>query len=64
MKIEQLTGRYTRLKQELASAYRMNPCSSRRIDRLANDLYDTEMEIAAYQRAQEHEQDAPRDYLQ
>jgi hypothetical protein len=46
MTTEQLTGRYLRLKQELAAAYREQPWQSAQIDRLANDLADTERQLA------------------
>ncbi len=49
MHLEQLMGRYFRLKQELAIAYNAQPWQSRRIDRLANELAATEREIAAMQ---------------
>ena len=49
MDLEQLMGRYFRLKQELAIAYRAQPWQSGRIDRLADDLAATEREIAALQ---------------
>jgi hypothetical protein len=51
MNIEQLMGRYFRLKQELSIAYRQQPWQSNRIDRLADDLASTEREIAALQAA-------------
>ena len=43
----QLTGRYSRLKQELALAYAERPWQSARIDRLANEMAAVEREIAA-----------------
>ena len=49
MELEQLMGRYFRLKQELSIAYRVQPWHSARIDRLADDLATTEREIAAHQ---------------
>lgn len=49
MDLEQLMGRYFRLKQELSIAYRAKPWHSGRIDRLADDLAATEREIAALQ---------------
>ncbi|MEP6874743.1 MAG: hypothetical protein ABI887_10290 [Burkholderiales bacterium] len=52
MDLEQLTGRYIRLKQELATAYGAVPWNSGRIDRLARDLASTECEIAARIHAQ------------
>ena len=53
MHLEQLMGRYFRLKQELAHAYRERPWHGARIDRLADDLSATEREIAALQPADE-----------
>ena len=49
MDLEQLMGRYFRLKQELSIAYRAQPRHSGRIDRLADDLAATEREIATRQ---------------
>ena len=49
MDLEQLMGRYFRLKQELASAYREQPWHGARVDRLADDLAATERQIAALQ---------------
>jgi hypothetical protein len=49
MDLEQLMGRYFRLKQELSIAYRAQPWHSGRIDRLADDLAATEREIATRQ---------------
>jgi hypothetical protein len=51
MNLEQLMGRYFRLKQELSIAYRQQPWQSNRIDRLADDLASTEREISALQAA-------------
>jgi hypothetical protein len=51
MNLDQLMGRYFRLKQELSIAYRQQPWQSNRIDRLADDLASTEREIAALQAA-------------
>lgn len=53
MHLEQLMGRYFRLKQELSVAYRQQPWHSARIDRLADDLSATEREIAALQPSDE-----------
>jgi hypothetical protein len=53
MNLDQLMGRYFRLKQELSIAYRQQPWQSGRIDRLADDLASTELEIAERQRADE-----------
>ena len=49
MELEQLMGRYFRLKQELTQAYKAQPWHSGRIDRLADDLAAAEREIAALQ---------------
>ena len=51
MELEPLMGRYFRLKQELAIAYRARPWLGGRIDRLADDLAATEREIGALQAA-------------
>jgi hypothetical protein len=53
MQLEQLMGRYFRLKHELAVAYREMPWHAARIDRLADDITSTEREIAAMQPADE-----------
>ncbi|MEP6875662.1 MAG: hypothetical protein ABI887_14985 [Burkholderiales bacterium] len=47
MNIEQLMSRYLRLKQDLEIAYRAQPWHSALIDRLANDLARTELELAS-----------------
>ncbi len=49
MDLEQLMGRYFRLKQELAIAHRAQPFQSGRIDRLADELQSTERAIEALQ---------------
>ncbi|MDE2093406.1 MAG: hypothetical protein KGI87_06100 [Burkholderiales bacterium] len=49
MELEQLMGRYHRLKQELAAAYKTQPWHAARIDRLADDLAAAEREITALQ---------------
>lgn len=49
MDLEQLMGRYFRLKQEFSIADLAPPWQSGRIDRLADDLTATEREIAALQ---------------
>ena len=49
MYLQQLMGRYYRLRQELTSAYREQPWRSAHVDRLADDLAATEREIAALQ---------------
>ena len=45
--LAQLTGRYLRLRQELAAAYSSVPWNTGHIDRLADDLVATERDIAA-----------------
>jgi hypothetical protein len=47
MNIEQLTGRYFRLRQELAVAYASVPRNTGLIDRLADEIATTEREMAA-----------------
>ena len=49
MYLQQLMGRYYRLRQELSTAYREQPWRSAHVDRLADDLAATEREIAALQ---------------
>jgi hypothetical protein len=46
MGIDQLEGRYFRLRQELASAYGSLPWNTGHIDRLTDELAATEREIA------------------
>lgn len=46
MDLEQLTGRYRRLKDELAIAYGQQPWPAGRIDRLAQEIAATEQAIA------------------
>jgi uncharacterized membrane-anchored protein YhcB (DUF1043 family) len=64
MDIEQLTHRYAQLQQELARAYETLTSRSADVDRLANDLSETERAIAHAQARQEHAQHASRDRLQ
>ena len=47
MNIEQLTGRYFRLRQELAVADASVPRNTGLIDRLADEIAATEREMAA-----------------
>jgi len=47
--LEQLMGRYFRLKQELAAADRIQAGQGGRLDRLADDLAATARAIAALQ---------------
>ena len=48
MTLEQLTGKYARLRQELVDAYSASDWRSGRIDRIAEELADTERALAAY----------------
>lgn len=47
MDLDQLTGRYERLKAELASAYAQDPWPTGRIDRLTEEISAAELAIAA-----------------
>ena len=47
MNLEQLIGRYLRLKEELGIAYSAVPWNVRRIDRLAREIAATEHAIRA-----------------
>ena len=47
MMIEQLVARYLRLKQDLEIAYKAQPWRSARINRLADDIARTELELAS-----------------
>jgi hypothetical protein len=47
MNLEQLIGRYLRLKEELGIAYSAVPWNVRRIDRLAREIASTEHAIRA-----------------
>jgi hypothetical protein len=57
MSLEQLIGRYLRLKEELVIAYSSLPWNAGRIDPLTHDMALTEREISAlralHQRAEE-----------
>jgi len=46
MSIEQLMGRYLRLKQDLEITYNAQPWHSGRINRLTDDIARTERELA------------------
>ncbi|MEO6896460.1 MAG: hypothetical protein ABI218_07435 [Caldimonas sp.] len=45
MDLEQLTGRYRRLKGELAAAYGVQPWPAGRIDRLAQEIAEAEQAL-------------------
>jgi hypothetical protein len=47
MGIDQLMGRYLRLRQDLEIAYKAQPWHSARINRLTNDIARTERELAS-----------------
>ena len=47
MDLEQLMGRYFRLRQELSLAYRTQPWHSGHLDRLADELAATERAITS-----------------
>lgn len=51
MTLDQLMGRYFRLQQELQIAYAQKPWHGALLDRIANDLSETERLIAARQSA-------------
>ncbi|MBA3590469.1 hypothetical protein [Methylibium sp.] len=46
MVFTQLIGRYRRLQQDLAISYEARPWHSGRIDRLADELAETERQLA------------------
>jgi hypothetical protein len=50
MDTDALMGRYSRLKQDLAAAYRELPWRSGLIDRIANELAETERALTLTQR--------------
>ena len=47
MEFDQLTGRYIRLKRELAAAYSARPRRDGHSDRLADDLASSERQLSA-----------------
>lgn len=51
MNLEQLIGRYLRLKEELSVAYSALPWNVKRIDRLAREIASTEHAIRALRSA-------------
>ena len=55
---QQLQGRHARLERELAKAFSTQPWPGALIDRLVNELADTECAMAA-QRAAEEQRSAP-----
>ena len=61
MTLEQLTGKYARLRQELADASSASAWRAGRIDRIAEELADTERALAAYQPVDEQAESAQFD---
>ena len=59
MTIEQLMGRYLRLRQDLEIAYNARPWQSARVDRLANDIARTERELALHKHLGAANSEAP-----
>lgn len=51
MTLDQLTGRYRRLKEELEQAYAQKPWHQSLIDRIADDISAAEREISVHQAA-------------
>lgn len=47
MELDQLVGRYLRLKQELSIAYKSQPWHGSQVDQIANEIARTEREIAS-----------------
>ena len=54
---EQLTGKHARLRQELADAYSESAWRAGRIDRIADELAQTERALAGHQPSDEQTQD-------
>ena len=54
MELDQLMGRYLRLKRELSAAYQVRPWNSAQIDRLVAQIADAEREIAAKSPGEQH----------
>jgi hypothetical protein len=59
MSVDQLTGRYFRLRNELAAAYASVPWNTGHIDRLTGELAAIEREIAALANGYRHAVTAP-----
>jgi hypothetical protein len=62
MDLEQLMGRYFRLKQELATAYREQPWRGGHVDRLTDELATTGRDLAALQPRDEQCSDTVPDF--
>jgi hypothetical protein len=58
MGLTQLTGKYTRLREELASAYAAPVWQSGMIDRLTEEILETERALASCQKPLWQEDDA------
>lgn len=54
---EQLTGKHARLRQELADAYSASAWRAGRIDRIADELAETERALATGQPCDEQTED-------
>lgn len=63
MQFEQLMGRYSRLRRELADAYTAMPWNVRWIDRLADEVAATEREMASHQPVDEQGGDGSMGFL-
>ena len=59
MDLELLTKRHFRLAQELAIEYRARPWVSSRIDRIADDIAETERRIAELHALARHDASGP-----
>jgi hypothetical protein len=55
--LEQLFGKYMRLREELAGAYRAPHWRARHIDRLADEIVEVEREMARVQPVDEQTSD-------
>ena len=51
MNIDELTGRYARLKDELETAYATSPWHDAHINRLADDLVSIERQLSTFRYA-------------
>lgn len=51
MDIDQLTGRYARLQDELEMAYSTSPCHHAHMNRLADDIVSIERQLSSFHSA-------------